>query len=123
MSTRVRCGNPDCGRILDESPSRFPTEHPPCPDCGSRTRLVEKELTATVRTTASLAWTKTHEEIERSWPWLLAALGLTVAGSVVGFVLGGIEGLLIGLLLGLLSFPVGLRAATRVREIEHGGDR
>jgi ABC-type amino acid transport system permease subunit len=76
-----------------------------------------------VGATASLAWTKIHEEVERSWPWLLGALALTVAGSLVGLVLGGVLGLIVGLALGLVSFPVGLRAATRVREIEHGGDR
>ena len=77
----------------------------------------------TVRVSASVAWTRIHEEVERSWPWLLGSLALTIAGSLVGLVLAGIPGVLVGLVLGLVSFPVGLRAATRVREIEHSGQR
>lgn len=121
--TCVRCGNPDCGRLLDESPTLPSSEREPCPDCDSLGRLFEASGTVAVGVAASLAWTKIHEEVERSWPWLLASLGLTIAGSLVGVFLGGVPGLLVGLLLGLLSFPVGLRAATRVREIEHGGRR
>jgi hypothetical protein len=81
------------------------------------------ERTAAVGTSASIAWTKIHEQVERSWPWLLGSLALTIAGSLVGVVLEGVLGLLVGLALGLLSFPIGLRAARRVREIEHGGQR
>jgi hypothetical protein len=121
--TRVRCGNPDCGRVLDQPPDLAPSDREPCPDCGSLTRVFEASGTAIVGTRASLALTKIHEEVERSWPWLLGSLALTVAGSLVGLVLEGVPGLIVGLALGLLSFPVGLRAATRVREIEHGGDR
>jgi hypothetical protein len=70
-----------------------------------------------------LSWEKIHEEVERSWPWLIGSLALTFAGSFIGLVLGGVPGLLVGLVLGLLSFPAGLRASTRVREIERGGER
>jgi hypothetical protein len=121
--TLVRCGNPECRRVLNESPRLTPSERAPCPACGSRSRLFEKTLTARGRATASLAWTKTHEEIERHWGWLLVSLALTIAASLVGVVLAGVPGLIVGLVLGLLSFPVGLLAVTRIREIEHGGDR
>jgi hypothetical protein len=121
--TRVRCGNPNCGRVFDQSPDIAPSDRPPCPDCGSRTRNFDVLLSDTVHVSASLSWIRIHGEVERSWPWLLGSLTLTIAGSLVGVFLAGLPGLIVGLVLGLLSFPVGLRAATRVREIEHGGDR
>ena len=121
--TGVRCGNPSCGRVLDERLDLPRGEREPCPDCGSLRRLAEVSGSATVGTRATIAWTKIHEEVERSSPWLLGSLALTVASSFVGLVLGGLPGLLVGLGLGLVSFPTGLRAATRVREIEHGGQR
>jgi hypothetical protein len=121
--TRVRCGNPDCGRTIDESPSLAPDERGPCPACGSLARNVELHVSDTVHVSESLSWTKMHEEVERHWRWLLVSLALTLAASLVGVVLAGLAGLVVGLVLGLLSYPAGLRAVTRVREIEHGGDR
>ena len=121
VPTRVRCG--ECKRVLDEPPDLAPADRHPCPHCGNTARTFEVEATATVRATASLAWEKTHEEIERHWPWLLASLVLTIVGSLVGLLVGGLLGLVLGLALGLLSFPVGLRSATLVREIERGRDR
>ncbi len=64
---------------------------------------VEVSGTAHVNVSASLAGTKIHEEVERSWPWLLVSLGLTVVASLVGLVLAGALGLIVGLVHGLLS--------------------
>jgi ABC-type amino acid transport system permease subunit len=93
------------------------------PTCGSLVRDIELRLSGAVNVSGSLSWTKIHEKVERSWPWLLGSIMLTVAGSLIGLVLGDVLGLVVGLVIGLLSFPVGLRAATRIREIEHGGER
>jgi len=121
QTTGVRCGNPDCGRFLDESSALTPSEREPCPNCGSLARVFEKSGTAAVGTLASLAWAKTHEEIQRHWPWYLLGVALTVASAVVGYLIGGLVGLLVGLAMGLVAVPVGERSVTRVREIERGG--
>ncbi len=54
MAGPVRCGNPSCGRVLDE-PENLPSEErQPCPTCGSRTRLYSQTLEARVTATATL---------------------------------------------------------------------
>jgi hypothetical protein len=109
--------------VLDESPSQDASKRTPCPRCRSTARHFEASVTSNVRVTASIAWEKVHEEVERNLSWFLGSLALTVAGAGLGFVFGGVLGLVVGLLLGLLGFLVGLRGETRVREIERGGGR
>lgn len=121
QTTPVRCGNPNCGRVLDEPSSLAPSEREPCPDCGSLARVFEKTLTARVRVSASIARTKIHEEIERHWRWILVGLALTAAGAVSGYFIGGMLGVFVGVVLGLIGIPVAERSVTHVREIEHSG--
>lgn len=52
MTDQVCCK--DCGAPIDE-PSNTPADQrAPCPSCGSTTRLIKKELTATLDFHASL---------------------------------------------------------------------
>jgi hypothetical protein len=82
QTTGVRCGNPKCGRVLDEPSNLTASEREPCPDCGSLARVFEKTLTARVRVSASIARTKIHEELQRHWRWYVIALGLAAVGAV-----------------------------------------
>jgi hypothetical protein len=54
MGEPVRCGNPSCGRVLDERENVPYEERRPCPKCGSRTRLYSQTLEARVTATATL---------------------------------------------------------------------
>ena len=121
QTTGVRCGNPKCGRLLDEPSSLTPSKREPCPGCGSLARVFEKSGAAIVGVSASVALTKIHEELQRHWPWHLSAIALTLAGSAVGYFIGGPVGLLVGVVIGLVAVPVGERGVTRVREIERRG--
>jgi hypothetical protein len=93
QTTGVRCGNPKCGRLLDEPSSLTPSKREPCPGCGSLARVFEKSGAAIVGVSASVALTKIHEELQRHWPWYLSAIALTLAGSAVGYFIGGPVGL------------------------------
>jgi hypothetical protein len=79
--------------------------------------------TATVHASAKLAWTKIHEEVQRHWPLYLLVLALTLASAVTGYLIGGLLGLLVGLAISFVAIPIGERSVTKIREIEHGGDR
>lgn len=54
MSEQVRCGNAECGIVLDEPPNVPQDERVPCPNCGSRARLYSKHLTGEVKAVGSV---------------------------------------------------------------------
>ena len=89
-----------------------------CSECDGTNKTYHKRLEATVTVTGlPLSWRRFHEYYEKR-PLLLVVVGCITLGSLVlGLVLAGWLGLLVGLVLGVLSFFMGLRAVTRVREI------
>lgn len=113
----VRCGN--CGRELAESSSLPSDQRKPCPDCGSTARRFDVHLNAVVRLAATLALEVRRSYHERSLPWLVVLALLTIsAGLIGGLVLTGWASVAVSIAFSIASFFVGLRAVTRVREVE-----
>lgn len=113
----VRCGK--CGRKLDESPSLPENQRQPCPDCGSTSRKFDLHLNAVVRVVGAVALEVRRSYHERSLPWLIMLALLTIAAGLIGgLVLSGWASVAVSITFSIASFFVGLRAVTRVREVE-----
>jgi hypothetical protein len=54
MSKPVRCGNPGCRNVLDESENLPYEERQPCPKCGSLARLYGRDLAGEVQVVGTL---------------------------------------------------------------------
>jgi hypothetical protein len=70
-ATQVRCGNPACGEMIDESPDTPADARIPCPRCGSARRTFESSasIRATSTVTAELSvdrWTQ-RTAARRNW--------------------------------------------------------
>jgi hypothetical protein len=113
----VRCGN--CGRKLDESASLPPEQREPCPDCGSTSRRFEVHLNAVVRAVATVAREVRRSYYEHSLEWLVVVAALTIASGLIGgLVVTGWASAGASFGFSVASFLAGLRAVTRVREVE-----
>jgi hypothetical protein len=53
VSEPVRCGNTECGIVLDEPPNVPQNERVPCPECGSLARIYSKQQTAEAKAVGS----------------------------------------------------------------------
>jgi len=117
--TGITCS--DCGAALADDPPGAPRT--PCPECGSTARTFHDAETAVVTMTGWIDWVHEHTSWERR-PMLLAfSLVLSVASVFVGYVIAGWIGGVVGLAVTLAGYVLGLRAVTRVREIERGTTR
>ena len=82
---------------------------------------IVKAGAAIAKATASGTWEKQRVLLGRHWGWLAALVVVTVAGALVGgLVLTGWWSVLSSLVFGAVTFMVGLRAITRIVEIERG---
>ncbi len=64
----VKCNT--CGSLLDELPNIPLEERLPCPSCGSKSRLYEKELNAEVKVRSSLKLKARHGQPGEVKPFL-----------------------------------------------------
>jgi hypothetical protein len=94
-----------------------PSDYATCQHCG---KTIHVFGFASLRTQASLAWQSTHEYYEKHRGWAAASIALTIVSSAIGVLPLGVWGVAIGLILGVVSFYVGPKAVTKVREIRFG---
>jgi hypothetical protein len=96
------------------------------------TRTVGKTNQATAKGTATLSWVHMGERVRVYWErhpvWFVVNVVLVVGSPFLGLWFVGWWGVVVGLAVGLLSFWVGPKASTKVREnaqgeIARGGDR
>lgn len=67
-------------------------------------------------------WQHVREYYERHRVLLPVVIGLTLGAPFLGLVLFEWVGVLVGLMASAITFLLGLRAVTKVREIHHGGE-
>jgi len=84
-------------------------------------RVIPVGLAVEVDSAASVSWQKTRECYDKHPVWVVAQVILTAGPPFLGLWLAGWTGVFAGLALSLVCALVGLRAITRVREIERGG--
>jgi len=112
VSQATRCSA--CGESL-------PLNHVgPCPKCGDTRKTHNVHIEESLQIHASLGWQHIHEYYERHRVLLPLVLGITVGSPFLGLVLAGWLGVVMGLVIGVVTFFVGLRAVTKVREIREG---
>ena len=70
--------------------------------------------------TASMRWQHIHEYYERNPIFLPIVIFITIGSPFLGLILAGWLGVTAGLAIGLITFLLGLRAVTKVREIREG---
>jgi uncharacterized membrane protein len=92
----------------------------PCPVCGKDGKIVSGSFYPTIGIQASAAFKSTHEYYEKHRKWAVFSIALTIVSSVIGIVPLGFFGVALGLILGVISFYVGPKATTKVREIRYG---
>src|SRR6266849_5531723 len=93
----------------------------PCPKCGNNRKMYDKGLEeAFLRFRGNLSWRRLREYYEQR-PFLLAiVLVATVASPFIGFLTSEWEGVWFGLAVSVLTFILGARAITKVRDTERG---
>jgi len=112
MSQTVHCSN--CGAELPLNNVGA------CSMCGDLRRTTRKELLAEQPVVASTIWQRVHRYYDKHPVPLMAVLAITVGAPFLGLVVDGWRGVWIGVAIDLFAFFLGLRAVTRVREIENG---
>lgn len=103
-----------CGEILPEG------FHEPCPNCGDTRKTHSVSVNEKVNATDTMSWQLIHEYYERHPVFLPLVICITFASPFLGLFLAGWNGVLVGLVIGLFAFVLGLRAITKVREIQKG---
>ena len=108
----VRCSG--CGQALA-------LDHAgPCPNCGDTRKTHEVHITETLHLSSSLGWQHIRERYEKHPVLLPVVITITLGAPFLGLVVAGWAGVAVGLFVGLLTFLLGLRAVTKVREIREG---
>jgi uncharacterized oligopeptide transporter (OPT) family protein len=87
----------------------------PCPLCGNTIMSATTRGSAQISSTARLQ--SVREFYEKNTTALILSIVITVISSFVGLFVIGLIGVIVGLVLGALSFWVGIKAITKVREI------
>jgi len=109
VSLSTRCSA--CGEAL---PLNFVG---PCPKCGDTRKTQDKNIEGTLRFSGSLGWQRTHEYYERHPILLPLVLAISIGSPFLGLILAGWIGVVVGLVIAVVTFILGLRAVTNVREI------
>lgn len=92
----------------------------PCPKCGEVRKIHDVLIHETLTATDSVSWKHIHEYYEKSPVLLPLVILITVGSPFLGLFLAGWAGVVAGLAIGLITFYIGLRAVTKVREIREG---
>lgn len=74
----------------------------------------------TVHATASLRWQHVRERYEKHPVLLPIVIAITLASPFLGLIVAGWVGVIVGLAMSIMTFLLGLRAVTKVREIRKG---
>jgi hypothetical protein len=93
-----------------------------CPECGGKGRETNLEVRNSrhhvISLTANLI--RVRESYEKNPRALTIVILVGICSPFVGLFAAGLWGVVLGLLFGVLSFFVGLRAITKVKEIDRG---
>ena len=108
----ARCKH--CGRFLPE------THTGPCPNCGKTGKITTVTIQDRIQISDSVHYTSIKEYYEKNTLMFIIVIGITIFSSFLGLFLGGVLGVFAGLLLGAVSFFLGPKAETKVREIRQG---
>jgi hypothetical protein len=94
----------------------------PCPNCGDQRKTHILTLAASFKGEGQLntKWQHIREYYDKHPVPLTLVLLITFGSPFLGLFLGGLAGVLIGLGVSVVSFLLGLRAVTKVREIREG---
>lgn len=87
----------------------------PCPQCGNH--IISAAVRGSVQISATARLQSVREFYEKNTTALILSIIITVISSFLGLFIIGWIGVIVGLVLGAISFWVGLRAITKVREI------
>lgn len=103
--------------------AELPISHDgPCPECGGTGKNAilnaQSGVLSISGTTAKL--TRIREYYEKKPLALGALIMIGVGAPILGHYVAGLPGVIVGLLFSALSFSIGLRAITRVKEINRG---
>ena len=92
----------------------------PCPKCGKEGKKGTIDSKEAIGFKDSLKWESRREFNERNPKISLLIIVITFGSPLLGFFLYGLVGVIIGFFFGVLSYWLGPRAVTRVREIKQG---
>ena len=92
----------------------------PCPKCRKEgaNGFIDAKETLGIRD--SLKWESRREFNETNPKINLLIIVITLGSPLLGFIICGFVGVVIGLFFGVLSYWLGPRAVTKVREIKQG---
>jgi len=92
----------------------------PCPNCGDTRKTHEVRPTGALHFSSSLGWQHIRERYEKHPVLLPIVITITLGAPFLGLVVAGWPGVAVGLVVGALTFLLGLRAVTKVRQIREG---
>jgi xanthine/uracil permease len=89
--------------------------------CGKVGKVVFAQINEPpIRIRDSVGYKSTREFYEKHHEWAALVIAITVISSVFGIIPLGIWGVILGLILGVISYYIGPKAETKVREIRYG---
>jgi len=98
----------------------LPLDHSgPCPRCGDPRKTHDIYIEAKLDFKGSVQWQHVREYYEKHPVALAVVILLSIGSSFLGLITGWI-GVAAGLLIGVITFFIGPRAVTKVREIRSG---
>jgi len=106
-----------CAQCSNELPFDFKGN---CPNCGYNVHALTISVSEQVAVKENVAYQTIREFYETNPVAKWTVILITVASSAVGLVISGLTGILAGLALGILSYLLGPKAVTKVREIRRG---
>jgi predicted RNA-binding Zn-ribbon protein involved in translation (DUF1610 family) len=112
VNQSTRCSG--CGQPL------APSHAGPCPNCGDTRKTHDVSVRLTAHAHVSFGWQHIHEYYERHRLLLPLVIIVTIGSPFLGLVLAGWAGVLAGLIVSCVTFILGLRAVTKVREMREG---
>jgi hypothetical protein len=106
-----------CAQCGNELPFDFKGN---CPKCGHNVHALTIIVSEQLQVKEDVAYQTIREFYEKNPAAKWTVISITVLSSVVGLVITGVSGILAGLALGILSYLLGPKAVTKVREIRRG---
>ena len=113
-SQSTKCAG--CGEPLQEGFTNS------CPKCGETRKIHEVSIHESLTVRSAIHWKHIHEYYERHNILLPVVLIITICSPFLGLVLAGWVGVLVGLFIGIITFLLGLRAVTKIREVREGNE-